>query len=252
MAHSPPNKWNSQAYFNLLSDLFLCDCVVNPLLMENNLKKLRLSRGWTLEYSAKLASTSNQHLHRLESGKARLNVDWIEKFTEIYGVSVGDIFSYAKGAENKKSILKSLQTPTTWGSETASRSATELIPLYGRANGSDNRMIMHPDSEIGRIPAHPAQDGYKHDLKFSMDIAGSSMEPMMSDGDTAYAILHQSPQKEGPCIIECHDEALVKLFIKKTDKELILRQFNPPKDIKIPLSKVKSLHAIKGLKYRGA
>lgn len=209
----------------------------------------RLSETFVSKELGKNSAYMNQYFK--ENKPRHLSEDTRHRLARILEVDEKMIkpkFENSDGFLNQKSMLK---PSTTSGREFESRYDRELIPIYGRANGSGDRMIMHPDAEIGMVPSHPAQDGYKHELKFGVEIVGTSMEPMIWEGDTVYGILNQQPQKEKPCVIECDEEALVKIFIKKTEKELIYRQFNPPLEKKISLIKVKAIHAIKSTQYRG-
>lgn len=80
---------------------------------------------------------------------------------------------------------------------------------------------------------------------------GTSMEPRYLEGDTLYihpgrpithncfVVVQLRPARDGDA-----PTALIKQFVKRANGEVVLHQFNPPKDIKIPQDQVVSIHRI--------
>lgn len=212
--------------------------------MDNNLRKIRQNKDLTLDAAAKMAGTSNQHLSRLESGKSRLNVDWIEKFSEIYSVEPGEILS--KGRSQKQdSNKKSMLNDSTIGSREKVSFGPDTIPLLGTANGSGDAIIINFDEEISRIMRHPNQANVK--LAYAVIVYGDSMSPRFKHGEKAYINGDREPIKDQDCIIDMNDgTAYIKTFLRKTDKEIICEQINPHKEFRRPIKDVKTLHVISG------
>ena len=50
--------------------------------MKNRIRELRKSRGLTLQELAELVNSSNQQISQLETGRRRLNVDWLERLSK--------------------------------------------------------------------------------------------------------------------------------------------------------------------------
>lgn len=50
------------------------------------LKALRLQRQWSMAHLADLAESSTSTINRLEKGEVALDVNWLEKFSQIFGV----------------------------------------------------------------------------------------------------------------------------------------------------------------------
>ena len=55
--------------------------------MKNRIRELRRSRGLTLEEVARRANTTNQQVHRLETGQRRLTTEWMDRI----GAALADI-----------------------------------------------------------------------------------------------------------------------------------------------------------------
>lgn len=50
--------------------------------MDNRIKDLRQARELTLQELADLVGTSNQQISQLETGRRRINVDWLERLSK--------------------------------------------------------------------------------------------------------------------------------------------------------------------------
>lgn len=57
----------------------------------NMIKMLRKQRGLTLQALADAIGTSNQQISRLEQGKIRLTVDWMDKIAAALGCEMADL-----------------------------------------------------------------------------------------------------------------------------------------------------------------
>jgi len=80
---------------------------------------------------------------------------------------------------------------------------------------------------------------------YAVYVVDSSMEPVLYEGQVAY--VHPTRHLTTPCLVlvELHDEtAMIKQFVKRTPTKLIVRQFNPPRDIEVVLGQVKAAHRI--------
>lgn len=208
--------------------------------MENNLRKLRKSKNWTLEYAAKLAGTTNQHLSRLETGTARLNVDWIEKFSEIYKIDASEILN-----ASQKPFPLQKEYPATMSDSIPVQFGPDTIPILGHANGSNDAVMLNTDSEIGRALRHPNQQGMKG--AFALYACGESMTPRYMPGELVYAASKKPPIRGQDCIIELNNgEGYLKQFDKIESDEVLCKQLNPAKTWKRQLSDVKAIHAIVG------
>lgn len=122
------------------------------------------------------------------------------------------------------------------------------IPLYGAAVGGEDGEFVLNGNHLDDIFAPPSLSGIGE--AYAVQIAGSSMEPRYEDGETVFVNPKRRPVKNDYVIAEIHvDEgspplAYIKRLVRRTDKELILEQFNPPKKLTFEGHLVKSCHYV--------
>ena len=61
------------------------------LTVANNLRRLRLAKGWTQPQAAEAMHTTRNQYVKLENGTRGLNLDWIEKAASAYDTDPGEI-----------------------------------------------------------------------------------------------------------------------------------------------------------------
>ena len=59
--------------------------------MQTRIRKLRKTRGWTLQQLADLIGTTPQTVQRLETANMTVSMDWLEKFANAFNVSAVDL-----------------------------------------------------------------------------------------------------------------------------------------------------------------
>lgn len=69
--------------------------------MQTRIRKLRKTRGWTLQQLADQIGTTPQTVQRLETANMTVSMDWLEKFASAFNVSAVDLMeaSSAKDIE---------------------------------------------------------------------------------------------------------------------------------------------------------
>lgn len=122
------------------------------------------------------------------------------------------------------------------------------IPVYGQAvGGVDGEFIMN-GSILFEVMAPPNLS--KISGAYAVSVAGDSMHPRYDDGEIAfvdplrrvkkgdYVVAQIRYEEEGPIL------AFIKKFVRHNADELVLEQFNPPKELKFPHHNVVSVHYI--------
>lgn len=85
---------------------------------------------------------------------------------------------------------------------------------------------------------------------YAVAVSGDSMAPRYEDGEICYVDPSRRVKKGdyviAQVIFEEHGPPLayVKKFIRHNSIELVLEQFNPPKELRFPASNVASVHYI--------
>lgn len=120
------------------------------------------------------------------------------------------------------------------------------VPLFGGVDTPEGWMLsLSPAQQLGRVMGHPAQATARR--AFAVEIVDETMSPRFEMGEIAYVIAGQMPRRGGDCVLEMHDRtARVLQFVERTERQVIFRQLNPPRQvIKQPSDKLK-IHAIVG------
>lgn len=122
------------------------------------------------------------------------------------------------------------------------------IPLYGTAVGGEDGEFILNGNLLDHVFAPPSLSGIQK--AYAVQISGDSMSPRYEDGDSV-SVNPERRVKTGDYVIaqihvEEHDPPLayVKKLKRWTEKELILEQFNPAKELRFDGSRVASVHYI--------
>lgn len=87
---------------------------------------------------------------------------------------------------------------------------------------------------------------------YAVAVSGDSMAPRYEDGEICFVDPERRVRKGDYVIAQIRNEkedegaplAFVKKFVKHNSIELVLEQFNPPKELRFPASSVVSVHFI--------
>lgn len=122
------------------------------------------------------------------------------------------------------------------------------IPLYGSAVGGEDGQFILNGNKLDDILAPPSLTGIGE--AYAVQIAGDSMSPRYEDGETVFVNPKRRPVKGDYVIAQIHlDEtspphAYIKRLIRRTEKELVLEQFNPQRLLTFDGNQVASVHYV--------
>lgn len=121
---------------------------------------------------------------------------------------------------------------------------TKQIPVYGYAGaGGDDRVVIASDQvlEYIEIPA-----GMVRGDAIAIRVAGESMYPRLFSGEMVIVELNVPPIRNKDAVIELKDgSALVKEYRGQKDGVVFLFQYNPEREVRVPLIDVVAMHAVK-------
>ena len=73
------------------------------------------------------------------------------------------------------------------------------------------------------------------------------MEPRYYAGEILYVNPNRPVTKGCFVAVELtNEQGLIKQFVRRSDELLVLAQFNPPKEIRLPIARVKRIYRITG------
>lgn len=117
------------------------------------------------------------------------------------------------------------------------------LPILGHAKGGDEAYFIDNGVMAGMT--------YRPNLlesvgeAYAIEIWDTSMEPAFKHGCLAFVNPRKQIAPDDDVVVQLIDgQALIKQYVRRTDGHLVLRQHNPPKDIKIARNEVRSIHLI--------
>lgn len=187
---------------------------------------------------------SREAVSAWESNTNAPTADKLGRIATVTGVSVEWLM---KGGEPSQGGLADLMSrPQGWEAAPG-----DTIPVLGMAEGGADGLIDWNGEVVDRVPRPPFLSGAVKG--YAVFVSRDSMSPRYMHGELVY--VHPGrPIVAGSFVVvqfkRADDaetpSALVKQFLRKDDKSLVLRQFNPAQDIKIPTKSVLSIHRIVG------
>ena len=126
-----------------------------------------------------------------------------------------------------------------------SRSLAGDLPVMGAVKGGSEGFYFN-EGEAKEYVVRPATlAGAKN--AFALYVDGDSMEPRYFAGELVYVNPNRPLTKGCFVAVEMKDgQGLIKQFLKRSDEQVVLRQLNPPKDIRLHARDVKQLYRITG------
>lgn len=119
------------------------------------------------------------------------------------------------------------------------------LPILGHAKGGEGGFFF-ANGEIAGFTMRPTilvgVDG-----AYAVEMWDSSMAPAIKHGLLCWVHPRKAIHPDDDVVVQLKTgEAYIKNLVRRTGKELILQQYNPPQQIKIPASEVKDVHLIVG------
>jgi len=111
------------------------------------------------------------------------------------------------------------------------------LPVLGRAQGGKDGNIVMEDNAMDWTFRPADLQGVKD--AFAVYVTGDSMVPKYKNQDLAYMNPTKPPRKGRFVLVETADHTgFIKQFTKWDGQELVLKQFNPAREIRLPREKV--------------
>ncbi|MQU78361.1 phage repressor protein C with HTH and peptisase S24 domain [Sinorhizobium medicae] len=124
----------------------------------------------------------------------------------------------------------------------------EKIPVFGQAvGGVDGEFIMN-GNVLYEVMAPPILSDVSG--AYAVSVSGDSMHPRYEDGEVCFVDPSRRVRKGDYVIAQIRLEesgallAYVKKFVRHNSSELVLEQFNPPKELRFEAHTVHSVHYI--------
>lgn len=143
---------------------------------------------------------------------------------------------------------QNIQPAGKWNPQDGRRN---MLPLYGRVKASadyDGAVELLSDP-IDYVP-RPPEWGFRADAG-AVVIVGECMVPIARPGHVAYYDSYPPPNAGDVVVVQLKDgTGLIKEYVRKTAKELVLKQYVPEKEVVIANTDVKHLLTVSFIKRR--
>jgi phage repressor protein C with HTH and peptisase S24 domain len=115
----------------------------------------------------------------------------------------------------------------------------------GAVKGGEEGFYFNEGEAKEYIVRPPALTGVSN--AFALYVHGESMEPRYYAGEMLYVNPNRPVTKGCFVAVEMSSgQGLIKQFVRRSDELLVLAQFNPPKEIRLPIGDVKNIYRITG------
>lgn len=126
----------------------------------------------------------------------------------------------------------------------------DLIPIRSFGRGGPEQEMFLQDGAVGwRRRPHVLADVRN---AYGVYYVGSSMEPRYASGFLLWVHPHKPPSRGRAVVVyKTNDAVLVKEFVGWQGSDLVLRQLNPPEEVRIPANLVRECHLVVGSDEEG-
>lgn len=128
--------------------------------------------------------------------------------------------------------------------------AARDLPVMGAVKGGSEGFYFNEGEPKEFVSRPSGLDGVAN--AFALYVDGDSMEPRYFAGEVLYVNPNRPITRNCFVAVELQDgQGMIKQFLRRSDDQLVLRQFNPPKDLRLPSREVKRIYRITGASEGG-
>ena len=217
------------------------------------IKELREAKSWSQQRLADEAGTSQPQIKRLEAGERKLTKEWAVRLAHPLGTTPENLlFERADSivhtpADAQPNVTRIFELPNGVIRDKVSGNG-KLIPVFGQAVGGVDGEFEMNGNILYEVLAPPILSEISG--AYGVSVSGDSMYPRYEDGEICfvdpkrrvkkgdYVIAQVRLEENGPLL------AYVKKFCRHNAAELVLEQFNPPKELTFDAGTVVTVHYI--------
>ena len=128
----------------------------------------------------------------------------------------------------------------------ATPSRSEPIPIRSAARGGSDQEMFLEDGPIGYTPRPANLGGIRG--AYAIYMVGDSMEPRYEQGWLLHVNPFKPPIRGRDIVVYKKTQAvLIKQFVRWEGDDLVLRQLNPPEDLRVPRGDILECHLVVGV-----
>ncbi len=222
---------------------------VNKLNTPNKILAFRQARGWTQQELAARCKTTQPQIDRLEKGLRKLTVEWLQVIGIALEVEPAALLP-AQGSNQAQpqQLKRNVASRNQSGLEFMDRGHATFtgprdLPILGYVKaGGRGFFIGNGDRQGVTVRPEPLRDVKD---AYAVRVHDDSMSPALEPGYLLY-VDPTRPIKPGDnVVIQLNDgQAFIKRLVRRTEKAMICKQYNPAQEIRYDPTKVKSVHLV--------
>ena len=211
-----------------------------------SLKALRERTGLAMrEVAEALGWTLTRYQHYEDRYKRNhLPLDFVRRLLPLFeprGIAGAELLALAGLSDAE--IPGSLRSRRTAGPVLPP--AGRDLPVLGAVKGGSEGFYFNEGDAKEYLIRPPALAGVAN--AFALYVEGDSMEPRYFAGELLYVNPNRPITRNCFVAVELADgQGLIKQFLRRSDEQIVLRQFNPAKDIRIAVRDLKRIYRITG------
>ena len=214
--------------------------------MANRIREFRERARLSMQALADRAGTTASQINKLEKGERRLTVDWMVRLARALEIDPKELVEFETfrppgGGISDVGLPRTLAgTPIDLGSPD--------LPVLGRAQGGPQGVLMLPVEQQPVDWTYRPPQLRKVKDAFAVFAYDDSMHPMYKHGQVLWIHPHLPIKPgDGVLVVKASDEALIKEFVRRSDVEIVLRQYRPrEEEFSIPTGEVRMMHRVIG------
>ena len=215
---------------------------------------------------------------RAELKRQKLSAEWVSREADLGATYVRDFLKRSRGKiEHLISVARVLGKSPAWllyGEEAPENEVAERrdailpnargrepTPIYGApidvigvSRGGDDGELIFNGEIIESIPRPPELEGVEG--AYASYVTGDSMYPRFKEGERVWVHPRRPVRRGHDVIVQIHPRTdgeppagYIKEFVAYAGSQLVLKQHNPPKEIRFSRKSVKSVDVIVGSLY---
>lgn len=194
---------------------------------------------------------------RMLKGERQLKLLEAVQVAAFLGVSQDDVLHHAGMAREEATPAEPQRRGRPPGARATPRPvepafvrASDTIPIRSAGRGGGEQQMFLQDGPIGQTP-RPANLGGVRGA-YAIYMVGDSMEPRYEQGWLLHVNPFKPPIRGRDVVVYKTDQAvLIKQFVGWQSDSLMLRQLNPPQELRIPRAEVTECHLVVGVDQEG-
>jgi len=213
--------------------------------IKDKIKEAREARGLSQEGLARAVGISQAAIKKIEDGST-VRSRYLPDIAKFLGIPLEE--TALQSVQTQQSVVIQKESPTASAPFPIPPISNRRIPVYGTAIGGDDGAFQMNNQVIDYVFCPPGLENVPN--VYAVYVQGDSMEPAFTAGQLVWLHPSRPVRPDDDVVVQIkpyeHEPpmAFIKRYVRKTADFLVVKQFNPPRDIEYDIDQVVSCHRI--------